>query len=132
MIGIDTNVLVRYLTQDEPTQAAQATLIIEQKLTQEVPGFIGVVVLVETVWVLQRLYAASTDEIRRTVADLLGCQTLVIEQRDVIARALSVAQSSNCGFADAVIAASALGAGCREILSFDRRAVRAGMKLVEE
>lgn len=131
MIGLDTNVLVRYLAQDDPDQAARATRIVEQELTEDAPGFIGLIVLVETVWVLQRLYRAGAEEIRETVADLLGSRSIVIENRGVVASALAISTKSSCGFADAIIAASALNAGCDKILSFDRRAVRAGMTLVE-
>ena len=131
MIGLDTNVLVRYLTQDDPDQAARATRIVEQELTEETPGFIGLVVLVETVWVLQRLYRASAEEIRETVTDLLGSRDIVVENRDVVTRALAHSRQSSCGFADAIIAASAFNAGCDKVISFDRGAVHAGMSLVE-
>jgi predicted nucleic-acid-binding protein len=131
LIGLDTNVLVRYLAQDDPGQAARATRVFEQEFTEEAPGFIGLVVLVETVWVLQRLYRASAEEIRETVNDLLGSRTVVVENRDVVARALGISKKSSCGFADAIIAASALGAGCDRVMTFDRGAVRAGMTLVE-
>lgn len=131
MIGLDTNVLVRYLAQDDPEQAARATQVIEEELSEANPGFIGLVVLIETVWVLQRLYQATAEEIRDTVNDLLGSRRILVEHRDVVARALKIAEESSCGLADAVIAASAFAAGCTEILSFDRRAVRAGMRLVE-
>jgi predicted nucleic-acid-binding protein len=131
MIGLDTNVLVRYLTQDDPDQAARATQVVERELTEEAPGFIGVVVLVETAWVLQRLYRASAEEIRETVTDLLGSRAIVVENRDVVARALAILKQDSCGFADAIIAASALNAGCSKVISFDHGAVRAGMRLVE-
>jgi predicted nucleic-acid-binding protein len=119
MIGLDTNVLVRYLTQDDPDQAARATRVVEQELTEDAPGFIGLVVLIETAWVLQRLYRASAEEIRET------------ENRDVVARALALSKQNSCGFADAIIAASAFNAGCDQVISFDRRAVHAGMTVVE-
>jgi predicted nucleic-acid-binding protein len=131
MIGIDTNVLVRYLAQDDPDQAAQATRLIEQQLSQTTQGFIGLVVLVETIWVLQRLYRASADEIHATVADLLGSPVIFLENRPAVVRALALARQSACGVVDAVIAASALGAGCDRVMTFDRRAVRAGMTLVD-
>jgi len=131
MIGLDTNVLVRYLAQDDPDQAARATRIIERELTEDTPGFIGLVVLVETVWVLQRLYRASAEEIRETVNDLLGSRSIVVENRDVAARALTIAAKNSCDFADAIIAASSLNAGCKKIMTFDRGAVRAGMTLIE-
>jgi predicted nucleic-acid-binding protein len=131
MIGLDTNVLVRYLTQDDPAQAALATRVIEQELTEDAPGFVGLVALVETIWVLERLYRASADEIRGIVNDLLGCRNIVVENRDVVARALATSAKNPCGFADAIVAASASNAGCTKIVSFDRKAVRAGMTLVE-
>ena len=131
MIGLDTNVLVRYLAQDDLNQAARATRVIERELTEDAPGFVGLVVLVETTWVLQRRYRASAEEIRETVNDLLGSRSIVVENRDVVARALATCAKSACGFADAMIAASALSAGCRSIVSFDRGAVRAGMTLVK-
>ena len=131
MIGLDTNVLVRYLTQDDPDQAARATRVVERELTEDTPGFIGLVVLVETVWVLQRLYRASAEEIRETVTDLLGSRTIVVENRDVVTRALALSRQNSCGLADAIIAASASNAGCDKVISFDRGAVHAGMSLVE-
>ena len=131
MIGLDTNVLVRYLAQDDPAQAARATRVVEQELTENAPGFIGLIVLVETVWVLQRLYRASAEEIRETVIDLLGSRTIGVENRDVVARALAISKQNACGFADAIISASALNAGCGKVISFDRGAVRAGMTPVE-
>ena len=131
MIGLDTNVFVRYLTQDDPDQAALATRIVEKELTEDAPGFIGLVVLVQTVWVLQRLYRASAEEIRETVIDLLGSRAIVVENRDVVTRAIALSKQKSCGFADAIIAASAFDAGCEKVISFDRGAVHAGMTLVE-
>jgi len=131
LIGLDTNVLVRYLTQDDPDQAAQATRILEEELTDDDPGFIGLVVLVETIWVLRRLYKASPEEIRETVNDLLGSRRILVENRHVVARAVATSAKNASDFADSIIAASALDVGCRKIVSFDRGAVRAGMTLVE-
>jgi predicted nucleic-acid-binding protein len=131
LIGLDTNVLVRYLTQDDPDQAAQATRILEEELTDDDPGFIGLVVLVETIWVLRRLYKASPEEIWETVNDLLGSRRILVENRHVVARAIATSAKNASDFADSIIAASALDVGCRKIVSFDRGAVRAGMTLVE-
>lgn len=131
MVGLDTNILVRYLTQDDPDQAAQATRILEEELTDDDPGFIGLVVLVETVWVLRRLYKASPEEIRETVNDLLGSRRISVENRHVVARAVATSAKNDSDFVDSIIAASALDVGCRKIVSFGRGAVRAGMTLVE-
>ncbi|MCC5874223.1 MAG: type II toxin-antitoxin system VapC family toxin [Gammaproteobacteria bacterium] len=131
MIGIDTNVLVRYLTQDEPTQSARATRFFESELGPDNPGYISIVVLVETVWVLQRLYRATPPEIRGTIRELLGSDRLHIDQRDVVGRAITIADEQGCGLADAIIFASAVHAGCSKVVSFDRGAVRAGMTLMK-
>ena len=131
MIGLDKKILVRYLTQDDPGQAAQATRIIEDQLTDDDPGFIGLVVLVETTWVLRRLYKASPKEILEPVNDLLGSRSIIVENRHVVARAVATSERNASDFADSIIATSALDVGCRKIVSFDRGAVRAGMTLVE-
>jgi len=130
MIGLDTNVLVRYLTQDDKAQAKRATKLIEQQISEEAPGFIGIVVLAEAVWVLQRLYSASFQEVLQTVRDLLASRNIVIEDRNVVARAVAVSERSGAGFPDALIAMSAASAGCDEVVTFDRGAVRAGMLLL--
>jgi predicted nucleic-acid-binding protein len=130
VIGLDTNVLVRYLTQDDPTQSTRATKLMEQGLSEAEPGYVGLVVLAETAWVLQRLYSATAEEIRETVADLLATSQIVVENRAAVARALTLSRTGNCALADALIAASAEVAGCTAVVSFDRGAVRAGMKLL--
>ena len=130
MIGLDTNVLVRYLVQDDPVQSARANKLMENELSEEEPGFVGLVVLAETTWVLQRLYSATALEVRETVADLLGTSQIVVENRDAVTSALAKTHANKCAFADALIAASAEGAGCASVVSFDRGAVRAGMTLL--
>ena len=62
MIGLDTNILVRYLTQDDPIQSPKAREIIERRLTEENPGFVSIVAMVETVWVLDRAYKLAAHE----------------------------------------------------------------------
>ena len=71
MIGLDTNVLVRYLAQDDTIQSSQATEIIERQLTEENPGFISLVTMVETVWVLDRVYGLSNHEVAKAVEGIL-------------------------------------------------------------
>jgi predicted nucleic-acid-binding protein len=135
VIGIDTNVLVRYLAQDDPRQSARATHFIETQLSERSPGFIGVIVLVELCWVLERVYGATPDEIGATVQDLLAMPHFEIQQREVVQEAVAefLAQSGKkAGIADLLIAATAKDAGCETILSFDRTAVRtAGMTLLD-
>ncbi|ROZ66227.1 PIN domain-containing protein [Ramlibacter sp. WS9] len=134
MIGLDTNVLVRYLAQDGPKQALQATRLIEHELTAATPGFISLVVLAELCWVLTRLYGASPDEIKQTVEDLLGTPQFHVERREVVQAAVRRAKggkTSKAGFVDALITQAAEAEGCSHTVTFDKAAVRgAGMTLL--
>lgn len=134
MIGLDTNVLVRYLAQDEPKQAARATRLIESELSVASPGFISLLVLAELCWVLKRLYSATPAELKTTVDDLLGMAQFQIERRDVVQAALrtdKAGKRSKAGFVDALIAQVGRAEGCRHTVSFDKVAVRdAGMVLL--
>ena len=131
MTGLDTNVLVRYLAQDDAAQSARATRLIEQELSEREPGFIGLVVLIETCWVLRRLYGATATELRDTVRDLLGTRQLVIEQRAVVARALARLGEGAGDMADALIAEGAAEAGCSRTVTFDRQGGRLAMELLK-
>ena len=88
MIGLDTNVLVRYLTQDDPVQSAKATEILERRLTPKIPGFVSVVAMVETVWVLDRAYGLTAQEIATTVERLLQVEVLAIENEQEVFTAM--------------------------------------------
>ena len=84
MIGLDTNILVRYLTQDDPIQSARATDIIERRLTEENPGFVSIVAMVETVWVLDRAYRLAANEIAAAVERMLQTDVLVVENEQEV------------------------------------------------
>lgn len=135
MIGLDTNVLVRYLAQDDKAQAASATRLIETRLSQRSPGFISLVVLVELCWVLQRLYGATTSDLVETVTDLLATPQFKLQAREAVqdaVQALRVGKTGKAGFADFLISRIALREGCSAVVSFDRAAIRAaGMTAVE-
>ena len=130
MIGLDTNVLVRYLAQDDPVQSARATRLIERELTDRDPGYVGLVVLVETCWVLKRLYGASPAELRDTVRDLLDTRQLVVERRSAVAAALARLGHDAGDMADALVAECASEAGCERTVTFDKSAVKLGMALL--
>ena len=134
MVGLDTNVLVRYLAQDEAKQSASATRFIESQLSERSQGFISLVVLVELCWVMERIYSATTEEIGAMVNDLLAMPVLHLQQREAVREAahrLLTQKTKATGFADLLIAQVALDQGCTSIVSFDRGAVRgAGMTLL--
>ena len=133
MIGLDTNVLVRYLAQDDATQSAVATRLIEQDLSASSPGFISLVVLTELGWVLKRLYGASEAELLQTVADLLASPQFQVENRAVVQAAVQHMRGlkTQAGWTDLLIAQIAQAQGCRHTVTFDKTAARsAGMRLL--
>jgi predicted nucleic-acid-binding protein len=134
MIGLDTNVLVRYLAQDDVKQAAAATRLIEKELTASRKGFISLVVLSELCWVLSSIYSATTEELVATVQDLLNTPQFQVERREAVQAAIARLKASptrKAGLVDALIASIADGGGCTGTVTFDKAAVRAaGMTLL--
>ena len=120
MIGLDTNVVVRYLVQDEPEQSAQAGAVIDA-LTEKERGFLSLVTVVELHWVLRRAYKLSTDACANLVDGLLDARELEIDQESIVRTALT-ASRDGLDFADAVIAELGRAAGCHHTVTFDRRA----------
>lgn len=123
MIGLDTNVLVRDLAQDDPKQARLATDLIES-LTADKPGFVSQVVLVETVWVLESCYAADAGRIAEVVETLAHVESLVVDEADVVWRALRQFKQAGGDLTDALVAALAGRAGCDTVYTFDRGAAK--------
>lgn len=124
MIGLDTNVLVRYLTQDDPIQSPRATDFMEHLLTADNPGFVSIVAIVETVWVLDRAYGLGAIEIAATVERLLQADALMVENEQEVFTAMIALKEGHGSFADAVIAALGAKAGCAHTVTFDRKALR--------
>ena len=119
MIGLDTNVVVRYLTQDDPIQSKKATEIIERRLTTENPGFVSIAAMVETVWVLDRAYGVPKHEIAAAVERILQTEVLVVENEQEVFTAMIALKERRGSFADALIAALGARAGCSYTLTFD-------------
>lgn len=124
MIGLDTNVLVRFLTQDDPRQARAATRLLEGELSPESPGYVCVVVLAEVVRVLFAAYAATREEIADTVEGLLGAPNLAFEHKTEVWQAVRAYRTTKAEFSDCLIAQLARGAGCTRVLTFDRAAAK--------
>jgi predicted nucleic-acid-binding protein len=120
--GLDTNVLVRYLVQDDPRQAALATRTIERQCTPDSPGFIGQIVLCELVWVLESNYQQSRMQIASIIERLLQVSQLEVMDPDVAWRALSDYKNSNADFPDHLVARSNEANGCETTLTFDKKA----------
>jgi predicted nucleic-acid-binding protein len=124
MIGLDTNILVRYLAQDDPVQSPKAREIFERRLTEKNPGFVSVVAILETVWVLARAYGLSSQEISAAVERMLQIDVLIVENEQEVFTAMVALRSSEGSFADALIGALGTRAGCARTLTFDRQALR--------
>jgi predicted nucleic-acid-binding protein len=124
MIGLDTNVLVRYLAQDDPVQSRIATELIEQRLSEQDPGFISVVAMAETVWVLEGAYGLADQDIAGTIERLLEADVLEVESEQQVFTAMIALKEGRGSFADALIGALDAKAGCSRTLSFDRKALR--------
>ena len=124
MTGLDTNVLVRYFAQDDPVQSRKATEIVERRLTEDEPGFVSLVTMVETVWVLSRVYGLSDREIAAVVEGMLQSDTLVIQNEQEVFTAAAALRADRGAFADALVSALGAWAGCASTLTFDRKAAR--------
>lgn len=124
MTGLDTNILVRYLTQDDPIQSRKATEIIERSLSVENPGFVSVVTTAETVWVLDRAYGFSSREIAAGIERMLQVDVLVIQHEQEVFAAMIALKQGRSSFADALIAELGAEAGCIHTLTFDQKALR--------
>lgn len=130
MIGIDTNVLVRYIAQDDATQSARAIKLIEQECSPATPGFVGLVVLLELVWVSESCYEATRAECADIVRRILSIRQLVVQQAEIAWKALRLFESSKADFADCLIERMAIAAGCSVVMTFDKAAAKSGMKLL--
>ena len=131
MIALDTNVLIRYLTRDNPEQAEAASVLLEA-LTADNPGFICREVALEIVWVLERAYRFTREQIANVVMELVSTDALVIEDADDIARSAIAYRLGGADFSDFMILAAANRVGAQPLYTLDRRFARLdGTELVE-
>ena len=130
MIGLDTNIVVRYITHDDPVQSLKASEIMERRLTDANPGFVSVVAMVEVVWVLDRAYGFTLLEIATAVERMLQIDALIIENEQDVFAAMVLLKRGHGSFADTLIAELGTSAGCIHTLTFDKKAIRLpGFKL---
>ena len=123
MISLDTNVIVRYLVVDNLEQAEAARELLEG-LTLEKPGFISREVILEVVWVLERAYNFSRDQIADVVLELIATDTLVIEADQDVATAVALYRQRVADFSDLMILAASINAGAIPLYTFDRKFAR--------
>ena len=124
MIGLDTNVVVRYLTQDDAVQSAKATELFERRLTEEEPGFVSIVAMAETAWVLERNYGLNAYELAAAIERILQVNVVAVESEQEVFTAMVAVKEERGSFADALIGALGAKAGCSHTLTFDQKALR--------
>jgi predicted nucleic-acid-binding protein len=129
MIGLDTNVLVRYVMQDDPKQSQKASKLIES-LTSEAPGFVPLVALIELVWVLTSCYDLTREQVAQALDALLRAKEIVLERAEQVSQALRTFGAGSADLADCLIERTAAAAGCGKTMTFDAGASKfAGMTL---
>lgn len=128
MIGIDTNVIVRYIVQDDPEQARAATKLIEQSCSIDNPGYINHIVLCEIVWVLRRNYKLDKQSIYQVIEQIMRTDRLIIEDIQLVWKALETFKETKADFADCLLSQRNLQAGCRTATLDDAASVTKGYK----
>lgn len=130
MIGLDTNVIVRYIMQDDVRQAKAATKLVEG-LTVDKPGYLTLVTIVELGWVLASCYGLQREQVADATEALLRTKELVVERSELVLQAARAHRAGKCDLADDLIALVAAAEGCSSTFTFDRDAARhAGMRLI--
>lgn len=124
MIGLDTNILLRYLLEDDPVQSARAERLMESTFTHADPGFVSLVTITETAWVLGSVYRFTGREVASAIESILDMGVLDVQNKPQVYEAMIALQSGQADFADALIAAVGTWAGCTTTLTFDKKASR--------
>lgn len=124
MIGLDTNILVRYITQDDAQQAQRANQIIEQSCSRNSQGYIALLVLCELVWVLQRAYGYNKQQIILVLEQVLITIEFSIENEDIARKALETWRKGTADYSDYLLVLANQSAGCELTYSFDMKLAR--------
>ena len=127
MIGLDTNILIRYIAQDDPVQSAAVVKFIERNCTSETPGYINLTVLREIIWVLKRAYGYEKKIILQILEKLIKMAELVFEYSDIVWMAIDAYKSGTADFSDYLIAFSNKLSGCKYTITFDKETRDSGL-----
>jgi predicted nucleic-acid-binding protein len=130
MIGLDTNLLVRFFMQDEVVQTAAVSRLFAT-LDSKNPGYVSLVVLVELHWVLERFYQVDQESRWVITESMLSTDQLQVENSEIVWQALRMSRGSNAGFPDCLISMLGQSAGCKTVYTFDKQAAKkTGMSLL--
>jgi predicted nucleic-acid-binding protein len=124
MLGIDTNVLVRFLVRDDLAQFEKARQLIEQEVSAGKQVVINQLVLLETEWVLRSRYSLTKQQMMETISALLAARDVHFEDEPAVEEALFVWRDAPADFADCLIGARNRRLGCRATASFDVKAAK--------
>ena len=122
MKGLDTNILVRYITQDDPEQSKLASCLLEETLTADCPGYVNSIVLCELMWVLEDCYGQEKEHLMKVLERLLQVAEIRLENADAVRLALSDFRDGKADFSDNLIARCNLSGGCEMTNTFDKKA----------
>ena len=123
MIGLDTNIILRYLLQDDPAQSSKVNRLIAG-LRPDRPGFINMATTLEIVWVLRSLLKLTPRQIAMQLEHLLAADAFQLQNEQQVFEAAFALKRGLGGFEDALIASVNTWAGCSETVTFDRKTSR--------
>ena len=127
MKALDTNVLVRFLVKDDEQQAKTVYRLFKQAESKAEAFFIPILVVLETVWVLEAVYETTRQEILDSIDELLLMPILEFEAQSAIRSFLSSARENKTDLSDLLIAHCAKYSGCDSVITFDKRASKLGL-----
>lgn len=124
MIGVDTNILVRYFTQDDPQQSQIAEILFDQYLNKPQSIFINNIVICELIWVLDSGYNYSKAQITKTIMQILSTKEFAFEHHSLLWLSLELYESGNIDFSDALISQLNKSHQCITTYTFDKQAIK--------
>lgn len=124
MLGVDANVLVRFLIRDDEAQFEKARKLIKREVAAGRRVFVSQLVLLETEWVLRSRYSLRKSQIIAAISGLLDTTDLRFEDEPAIEEALFIWKDATADFADCLIGAQNRRLGCRATATFDVKSSR--------
>jgi len=124
LIALDTNVLIRYMVPDDPLQFRLASDLIQRQRSYGQPALVTLLVILESEWVLRSAYRYSKSQIMSTFVSILKVRDVIVEDEDVLERALALWKLSQVNFANCLILARSSALGCSSMVTFDKTAAK--------
>lgn len=122
MIGLDTNVLVRFLVGDDPAMAERAERAIRERCSAEQPGYINHIVLCELAWVLERAYDYRRADVANVLVALCRATDFRVQDVKIVREAIGMFAEAHADFADLLLGLTNRASGCDATITFDMKA----------